>query len=152
MIFIEPAYAVCPVCTIAVGSGLAVAELLGVDDLVAAIWISALIISSSLWMADKFKRIRLPWPKISWSIIFYLITLATLYFQGKVGNPFCRIWGIDKILLGLTIGLVSFLSGVGADQYLRKKNYNKGFFPLQKVVLPLGIILLISLIFQLFIC
>ena len=152
MIFVKSVYAVCPVCIVAVGSGLAIAEALGVDDLLAAIWIGALVTSSAFWMADKFKIIKLPLPEISWSIVFYILTIATLYIDNKLGNPYCRIWGIDKIWLGMTLGTILFWLGVIGDRLLRKTNNGKVYFPFQKVILPVFAIVIPTIILQLTIC
>ena len=61
--FIKSAFAVCPVCVVAVGSGLFIAEKLGVDDLIAAIWIGGLVTALAIALADKFRLIKLPRPK-----------------------------------------------------------------------------------------
>lgn len=152
MIFVKTAFATCPVCVVAVGGGLWIAERLGIDDLIASIWIGALITASAIALAGKFKKIKLPRPEISWSIISYLLALGTLQVQGTLNSPYCKIWGVCKILLGITIGTVVFWLGVLLDKWLRTKNNNKVFFPFQKVVLPMVFVLLASLVFYLLIC
>lgn len=153
MSFVQPAYAVCPVCTVAVGSGLAIAELLGVDSLIASLWIGALIISTGIWMGDKFRLIKLPKPRFSWSIIMYLLTIGTLYIQKKIFQPTCiRILGMDKIFFGISTGAVIFLLGFGADQLLRKLKAGKALFPFQKVVIPLLFIAIASFVFYKTLC
>ena len=152
MMLAKPVWATCPVCVVAVGSGLWLAETLGVDDLIAAIWIGGSITAIAFWLAGKWKRVKLPQPEVSWSVIFYLTTLAFLKFQGKLWHPDCRIWGICKIFLGLTIGVIFFWLGVLIDRWLRKINRGRVYFPFQKVVLPLLTILLISFVFHLIIC
>ncbi|HUW22147.1 MAG TPA: hypothetical protein VMW41_05805 [Candidatus Bathyarchaeia archaeon] len=152
MIFVKPVLATCPVCMIAVGGGLAMAKMLGVDDLVAAIWIGALVTVSALWLAQKFHKIKLPKPEISWTLIFYLLTVATLYLQGKIGHPSCQLWGLDKILFGLTLGTILIFLGNLLDRWLRSKNQGKVFFPFQKVAIPLAMVVSTSLIFQLVFC
>jgi len=152
MILVKQVFATCPVCVIAVGSGLWLAEKLGVDDLIAAIWIGALVTATAVALADKSRWLKLPKPKISWSIIFYLLTVATLELQGKLNNPYCKIWGVCRIWLGITVGTVVFWLGVIIDRWLRTKNSGKVFFPFQKVVIPMAIILLVSLGFYLVVC
>lgn len=149
---IRPVFATCPVCVVAVGGGLWIAERLGVDDLIAAIWIGALVTAFALALAGKFKKIKLPHPQVSWTVVFYLLTLATLQIAGKLNNPYCKIWGVCKIWLGLTIGTVFFWLGVLLDKFLRSKNSGRVFFPFQKVVLPVLTTLLISLVFYFLIC
>ena len=149
---IKPVYATCPVCVVAVGGGLWLAEKLGVDDLIASIWIGALVTAFAIVLADKFKKIRLPKPEISWTIVFYLLTLVTLELNGNLNNPYCKIWGVCKIWLGVTIGTIVFWLGVLLDKWLRKKNNNKVFFPFQKVAFPVAAILLVSWLFYFLIC
>lgn len=152
MIFVKPVYATCPVCVVVVGSGLWLAERLGVDELIASIWIGALVTAIALALAGRFKKIKLPSPEISWTVVFYLLTLATLQIQGKLNNPYCKIWGVCKIWLGITIGTLVFWLGVLLDRWLRTKNNNKVFFPFQKVILPVVATLLATLIFYLAVC
>ena len=47
--------AVCPICTVTVGAGLALAERMGVDNLVVSVWIGGLLASLSLWTIDLLK-------------------------------------------------------------------------------------------------
>jgi len=152
MILVKPVYATCPVCVVAVGSGLWLAEKLGIDDLIVSIWIGALVIALALVWAKTFKKIKLPQPEISWSVLFYFLTLTTLQLQGKLNNPYCKIWGVCKIWLGITIGTIVFWLGVLLDRFLRTKNNHKVFFPFQKVILPVIIVFLVSLIFYLTVC
>ncbi len=140
--FVKPVFATCPVCVVAVGGGLAIAERLGVDTLIAAVWIGALITS----VATAFKN------KLRGTIIFYLLTLGFLKLQGKLNNPYCKIWGVCKIWLGITVGTVVFWLGVLFDRWLRTKNDGKVFFPFQKVACPLIAVLLFTLIFNFLIC
>ena len=152
MIFVKPVFATCPVCVVAVGGGLWIAEKLGIDELVVSIWIGALVTAFAIALADKFKKIKLPQPEVSWSVIFYLLSLATLQLQGTLDNPYCKIWGVCRIWLGITIGTIIFWLGVLLDQFLRTKNENRVFFPFQKVVLPVVFVLFASLVFYLLIC
>lgn len=152
MMFIRPVYATCPVCIVAVGGGLWIAEKLGVDDLIASIWIGALVTAFAIALAGKWKLIKLPKPKVSWTIIFYALTLLALQINGNLNNPYCKIWGVCKIWLGVTIGTIVFWLGVLLDGGLRTKNNGKVFFPFQKVVTPIFTTLIASLIFYLLVC
>jgi len=148
----KPAYATCPVCIITVGGGLWIADKLGVDDLIASIWIGALVTALATTWADKGKLIKLPKAKISWTIIFYALTILTLEISGKLDSPYCKIWGVCKIWLGVTIGTIAFWLGIWLDRWLRTKNKDKVFFPFQKVVAPVLTTVMASLIFYLLIC
>jgi len=152
MIFVKPVYATCPICIVAVGGGLWIAEKLGIDDLIASIWIGALVTAFAIALADKGKLIKLPKPKISWTIIFYALTLLTLQINGNLNNPYCKIWGVCKIWLGVTIGAVVFWLGVWLDQWLRVKNNGKVLFPFQKVAMPIFTTIIASLVLYLLAC
>jgi len=152
MILIKPVFATCPVCVITVGGGLWLAKRLGVDDLIAAIWIGSLTTAFAVALSDKWKMIKLPKPRINWTIIFYILTLFYLQISGYLNNPYCKIWGVCKIWLGITVGTIFFWVGILIDNFLRTKNNNKVYFSFQKVVIPVAMVLLASLIFYLLAC
>jgi len=152
MIFVRTVYATCPVCVVAVGSGLLIAEKLGIDDLIAAIWIGAFVTAFAITLAPKVKWPKLPRAEISWTVIFYLLNIAILQMQGKLSDSNCKIWGVCKIWLGITIGTILIWLGSFLDEYLRKMNKGKVFFPFQKVVCPLLLVIAVSLGFYLLIC
>ena len=154
MIFIKPVYATCPVCVVTVGGGLWLAERLGVDDLIAAVWIGALITTLALAFASYKKQRSFFRSPLVLTVLFYLATLFTLMLSGKIDNsPFCQIWGINKIILGLTGGTLALWAGAGLDKFLRRYHREgKAFFPFQKVVLPFLTTFLLSLISYYFLC
>ena len=149
----KQAYAVCPVCVVAVGGGLWLAKVLGIDDLIASIWIGALTTTIAIASGPRFKWIKLPFPEFFWTIIFYTLSLVFLGLQGILNSPYCKIWGVCRIWLGITIGTIVIWVGYTLDKFLRTKNADgKAFFPFQKVVVPLALTLITSLIFYLLIC
>ncbi len=152
MIFVEPVFAQCPVCIVTVGGGLWLAKTLGVDELIASIWIGALTTAFAIMLADKWKLVKLPKPQISWSVIFYLLTLLYLQISGFFNRPYCKVWRVCEVWLGITVGTVFLWLGVLLDRFLRTKNGGKVFFPYQKVAAPVAMTLLASLIFYLLTC
>lgn len=149
-IFIKPVEAVCPLCTVAVAGGLEISRMLGVDDLITAIWIGGLTVSLAFWLADYLakKNWFLPfWREAVSLIVFYLLVIPYLFWSkaiGKIGNTF---WGVDKIILGVIIGSLVFFLGVFVDHFLRKINGGKIIFYYQKVIIPVFFLALVSLIF-----
>ncbi len=149
-VFIKPVEAVCPLCTVAVAGGLEISRMLGVDDLISAIWIGGLTVSLAFWLADYFskKNWLLPfWREVVSLIIFYLLVIPYLFWSkaiGKIGNTFL---GFDKIILGIVIGSLAFFLGVFFDHFLRKINGGKIIFYYQKVIIPVFFLALVSLIF-----
>ncbi len=149
-IFPQQALAVCPLCTVAVGAGLGVSRWLGIDDLIAGLWVGALAVSSSLWLATWVKNKQLAFPKLDWiaGILLYLLfipTLSLMHITGIVGNTFL---GIDKIILGTLIGSVIFVLSVWTDKYLRSINEDQVFIYYQKVILPMLFLALASFLFH----
>jgi len=146
----KPAYAQCPVCIVTVGGGLFIAQRLGIDDLLITLWISGLNTAISFFMADKIKKKGIFKNGHFWSILFYLTTLIYLYStsQAGIGNNFI---GIDKSLFGLSLGvLISFLS-ILIDKVLRYRNNGKVVFYYQKVIIPISLLFITTLIFNQFI-
>jgi len=158
-------FAVCPVCTVAVGAGLGLAEWLGIDDSISGLWIGALIVSMSLWTInwlnaksstlrnfDSFagEREKSNFGKIIRNILiflaYYAIVVLPLYWKGKIGHPLNRLCGIDKLLFGIILGSVLFASAAIAHHYFFKKNGGKSYFKGQKIALPVSFLAIASII------
>ncbi len=149
-LFVIPAKAVCPVCTVAIGVGVGLCRWLGIDDVLSGIWIGGLIVSmigwTLSWLEKKQIHFRLRWLIVS--AIFYLLIILPLYFTGIIGHPFNKFWGIDKLWLGIVFGSIAFLLSIGFNAFLKKKNQGKVFFPFQKIVLPILLLVITTLIFH----
>jgi hypothetical protein len=141
--------AVCPVCTIAVASGVGLCRYLGISDLISGAWIGGLIVSMIFWLLswlDK-KNIRFKFRRIIVIFLFYFLTIAPLYWVNIMGHPQNKMWGIDKLLFGIIAGSLAFILAVVFDKFLRSKNQQKAYFPFQKVVVPVLFLIIASLIF-----
>jgi len=145
------AKAICPICVVAIGAGLGLSRWLGVDDVVSSIWIGALLVAMIMWTLIEMRKKNwgFPFAAVVVSLAYYLLTFVPLYYAGIVGHPLNRIFGIDKIVFGTAVGTIIFLLSLWLHKYLKQKNNGKSFFPYQKVVLPVVILLLTSLIFYL---
>jgi len=143
------ALAVCPVCTIAVAASVGLSRWLGIDDTISGLWIGGLILSSGLWLASwlQKKNIRLPLLKIFSVLLFYLFVIPPLYFTNTMGHPLNKYWGIDKLLLGIIAGSLLFIVGVVLNKYLRLLNNGKVYIYFQKVIAPVLLLLLGSILF-----
>jgi len=141
--------AVCPACTVAVGAGVGLSRWLGIDDVIAGVWVGGLLVSSSFWFASflEKKNVRIPAKKLISLLVFYLLTIPPLYFTGVVGNSLNTILGIDKLLLGTVVGSLLFFLSIIIDRVLRSKNEGKVFVPYQKVILPVSLLLAGSVVF-----
>lgn len=144
----SPVYAQCPVCVVTVGGGLFIAKKLGIDDLLVSIWLSSLNTAMAFWFASFMKN-KLLKNGIGWTVAFYILTVGTLFYTKQIGHALNTFLGIDKILLGMTIGSVVSLSAIQIDMFLRLKNNGKVFFPYQKVIIPVGVLLITTFLFML---
>lgn len=148
-----PARAVCPVCVVAVASGFGLCRWLGIDDTISGLWIGGLLVAVSLWTIDWFE-------KKNWKFKFYQPVIFIAYYAMAIwpllsfdimGHPLNKLWGADKILIGLATGTAVFFASVFLNGYLKKRNGNKVYFPYQKVVIPFLGLAIFSLIFYLII-
>lgn len=147
MIFVKPVLAQCPICIVTVGGGMILAERLGIDSLLINIWIGGLNTVIAYWLAAKFKNRILRNPIIL-SLILYGFTLFYFDFTNQISSQ-SGILGIDKIVFGETLGLIAVIIGNFLNIYLKKRNGDKVFFPYQKVVFPLGLLIIFTLLFKL---
>lgn len=149
-----PAKAVCPVCVVAVGAGLGLSRVLGIDDTITGLWIGGLTVAMIMWTINwarpKIKKVKLiPVWNVLIVIAYYAMIAWPLATQNFIGHPLNTLWGIDKILLGIGLGSVLFLAMSQLYLYLKKNNNNRAYFPFQKVVMPFGALAFFSLIFYL---
>ena len=143
--------AVCPVCTIAVGAGVGLCRYLGIDDAISGIWVGGLIISLIAWTIDWLnqKNIRFLFRKILVAIFYYAIIIIPLYKMNIMGHPQNKLWGMDKLLAGIIVGSVVFILSVLFNDFLKKKNQGKVYFPFQRVVVPILFLIIASYIMSL---
>ncbi|RJP46210.1 MAG: hypothetical protein C4584_01925 [Armatimonadetes bacterium] len=146
---VKPAFAICPICTIAVGAGLGVSRFLGIDDTITGTWTGGLIISISLWTTGWLvkKGIKLGYLPLSivTITIFSALTLIPLWITKIIGHPFNTILGIDKLIFGVLLGASGFLLATQLDKQVRRVK-GRQLFIYQKVVFPLSSLAIISLI------
>jgi len=142
-----PIYANCPLCIVTVGGGLLLAKKLGIDDLIVSIWLSGLNTAIGFLIATTIKRKIWNNPYL-WSAGFYLITIIYLLFTKQIGHPRNVFLGIDKVLLGMTIGFLVFLLTVYTDKIIRKKNKGKVIIKYQKVIMPFIFLTLATIVFK----
>jgi hypothetical protein len=149
--FAAHSQAVCPVCTIAVGVGVGLCRYLGIDDTISGTWIGGLIISLIFWTVDWLnkKNTRFLFRKILVAIFYYAIIILPLYKMNIMGHPQNKLWGMDKLLAGIIVGSVIFILSVLFNDFLKKKNQGKVYFPFQRVVIPILFLIIASYIMSL---
>lgn len=147
MFLVKEIYSQCPICIVTVGGGMILAKKFGVDDLMVSLWIAALNAAIALWLAPKFKIKLLKNPYFL-TILFLALTL--IYFQttnqlGSITNTFL---GINKVIFGQVLGTLLILIGSYIDKITRINNNGKVLFYYQKVIFPIGLLIIFTLIFK----
>lgn len=149
LLLAAPINAVCPVCTVAVGGGVLLSHYLGVDDLLIGIWAGGLILSLGLWSASYLKKTFIKGQAWLLTAVLWVVTVLGLKEAGFIGNPTCKIYGYDKLFIGIIFGSLVFVFAYGIDFGLRKLNKSnpgKAFFPYQKVAIPLVLLIIATLV------
>lgn len=147
----KTASAMCPICSIAVGAGIGLSRWLGIDDLITGVWIGALIVSMIEWTINWMNRknYKFKFRNITIVLVYVLLTLVPLYFSGIIGhlNPYFLF--IDKLSVGIIIGALIFWLVSIWYMFLKKKNNGHAYFSFQKVVMPIGALIIVSLVIYL---
>lgn len=145
------ALAICPVCTIAVCAGLGLSRWLGINDAVTGLWIGGLLVSVSVWTVTwlNSKRIDFPWRSVIVTFAYYVLALLPLYFTKIIAHPvdFLSSCVKDNLLLGIVQGSAAFSFAAMLYDYLKEKNGGKAHFPFEKVVFPVGSLIIFTVIF-----
>jgi hypothetical protein len=150
LLLAAPAYAICPLCTVAVAAGVGIFRQWGINDMITGLWYGAMIMSSLLWWLDWRARKGKNPSKLLTGLVFYGLFILPLFkipiigFE-LIGTPGNTLLGIDKILLGIILGSLVFIASVKADKLLRKVNENAVAFQYQKVAVPLAFMLVVSI-------
>lgn len=157
----KKALAVCPVCTVAVGAGVGLAQYLGIDDTVSGVWIGAFTASMAMWTINWYIRKYPALPngfaemsnKTKWIIpasfvFYYAIVVVPLFFMKSIFHPFNNLLGINKLILGIIFGSTVFLLSSRLYEYMKVKN-GRAHFPFEKVVIPIFSLSILSFLFYL---
>ncbi|KXB07010.1 hypothetical protein AKJ51_02220 [candidate division MSBL1 archaeon SCGC-AAA382A20] len=144
------ALAHCPVCTLAVGTGVAAARFYGVDSTIIGVWLGAFIISTGLWLTNLLRsRNLLPnsYTDLQNFLISFLVFLSfaiPFYVSGLIGNPKYTVWGMDKLLLGMVVGSSLSYLGPEISAWIKRRNGDNVVLPFQGAVIVLILLSLSS--------
>jgi hypothetical protein len=141
------AKAVCPVCTAAVLVGLEGARRTGVDETIVGVWAGGLFLALVMlvWTIMRKNGVKNP----LWYLlpplgpISLLISMWMMDFGFGAGVKL----GVDKFLLGVIAGAIAFFIAAKWHMNIKRKNSGKSWFPMQKVVWPVGALVIVSAIF-----
>ena len=139
-IFSNPAMAHCPLCSAATGAAVVAARAYGVDDMIVSTLAGGFLISTAYWFNNWLLRRNkgknyLP---LQLEILIFATFLSTLYtFQlaGLLGNSMFQIYGIDKLVIGMTVGSFITVAAFSLHDLLRKMHENRNYLPFQAIVL-----------------
>lgn len=145
ILFSTKAFAVCPVCTVAVGAGLGFSRWLGIDDFVTGIWVGGFAVSLIVWTNHwlEGKGIKSLTSKIL-NIGIYYALIFSIYLLPDVVFGFNTLLGIDSLFLGIILGSIGLYTGNVWYEYLKKNNNGHAYFPFQKVVMPVGMLIILT--------
>ena len=151
VIFAKKAWAVCPICTIAVSAGVGLSRWLGIDDSITGLWIGGLIVSMIAWTESWVDKKNIKFKGRIYANIagYYALILIPLHYSKIIGNPlntFCNC-GLDKLLFGIIAGSISFWFGASWYFHLKDKNNGHAYFPFQKVVMPIAPLIILSVVY-----
>lgn len=144
-----------PICAIGIGGGLWLANYLGINELTLGLWIGALIIS----LASQFNKFLIkknkafPFSFIIILIVFWFLSFFPIW--SKVGwqektRYFC---GLPRVVFGSFLGMfVLYFSDWLNNKFLEKFHQNKVYFPYQRVIIPIIILIITSIVVEIFLC
>lgn len=140
----------CPVCAVAIASGLGLSRALGVKDAVVGVWVGALLLAISHGCVIFLRKKNIK--NIMLELLVYVITYSLILpmYIGKTSAivfNLDRIFGIDKFLFSIAAGSIVLFASSKLYFFMKEKN-GKPHFPYEKVVLPVTSLLVISILFN----
>ena len=143
-VFANPA---CIVCTVAIGATLSVARKLGVNDNVIGLWLGAILILLGYWTIWWFdKKGWHFWGRDPFLILFSFSLIGGIYIKDLTYTPqvIAYVFYLDQFLFAGIIGGLIYIFSQKFYAFLKKRNGGHAHFPFEKVVLPLGLLVLAS--------
>jgi uncharacterized membrane protein (DUF485 family) len=140
----------CPICSIGIVVSLGLSRWLKVDDSISGLWIGALLLALSIWTLNWLFRKRDKKPVILlpvFIVAYWLLAFLPLYATKVISNTNClTILGLNRLVFGSLLGIVLTGLTLFLDKLVREPRRGKALFPYQKVIIPLGALLIASLI------
>jgi len=144
-----------PVCTIGLSGGLWLSKVLGISDLTLGLWSGALILSLSLQLYKFLLKKKKMSPIVFWLILCSTWLVTFLFSWNKINwgdtaNYFC---GAPKIISGSLLGMILLFGSDWLNNLLLKKFHNnKVYFPYQRVIVPIVVLIIVSIIIEKILC
>lgn len=147
-VFANPA---CPICTVAIGAALPITRRLGVPDAVVGLWAGAFLAILGYWIIKYMDRRGWRfWGRNALVLTLSVATIGFAYLGTVTYNP-CTYLGfikIDPLLMGTIIGAILFILVEKLYDYMKRKNGGHAHFPFERVVLPIVVLALASVMFM----
>ena len=140
----------CPICTIAIGAGVGVAESLGVPVVIVGLWAGALLTLLGYWMIKFFDKRGWQFPGRNALLIGLSVAMIGFAYVGDIDYSPVWIWNIfyvDPILFGAIAGMMIFILVEKLYEWMKRKNGGHAHFPFERVVLPVVALGLASWLF-----
>jgi hypothetical protein len=135
-----------------VGAGIGFSRWLGIDDVITGLWVGGLTVSLIMWTISWFKKKNISFKgrDLITVLVYYSLIVIPLYFLNFIGNPLNILCGcsvFDKLVVGIMVGSLGFWFSANYYEDLKEKNNGHAYFPFQKVVMPIGLLLILSFVF-----
>jgi hypothetical protein len=139
---------VCAVCSVGITSGLVLAKILGIEENVVALWFGATIFAMGAWGLYFLNKKQINSFALKCLAFFSPYLLLVIPFLGE--NPQLifnreKVFFIDSFIFFAILGSVVVLLSEKYCKYIKIKN-NRPHFSFEKVVLPMILLGVISLI------
>lgn len=145
--FANPA---CVVCTVAIGASLSIARTLGVDDCVVGVWTGAMLAIIGYWTMRFCDKRGWQWPyRDAMLMIFSISMIGFMYVSSLTYSPIIiGFLYLDPFLFTNLVGAGMWIASMHFYDWMKMKNGGHAHFPFEKVVVPVFITFLISLLFH----
>lgn len=140
---------ICSVCSAGIIVGLGLSRWLKVDDSISGLWIGALLLIISFWTNDWLFKKREKKPMITLLIILalsWLLTIISLYKANIINDDCLKMFGLNRLVFGSLSGILATGIALIIEKILRQRGNGKALFPYQKVILPIGLLVILSFI------
>lgn len=135
----------CPLCTAAAGVAVAAARYYGVNDLIVGTFIGGFIISTAFWFNRVLRKKNkgkdfIPLQLAIMILLSFVTTFISFYTGGIVSLS--KLFGVDRIFLGMLLGSVISLFAYGFNGFIRRTHGDKNYIPFQVIIITFSFLLL----------
>lgn len=148
--FANPA---CAVCTVAICTSLSIARKLGVKNEVVGVWAGAMFAILGYWIIRWFEKKNWNFQYRDFILMSLSIASVGFVYMGDLHyNPqlFFGFLYIDTFLFATLCGAIAFIGAMNFYGWMKARNGGHAHFPFEKVVVPVLIVFLLSLLFHYF--